>query len=173
MLESLNNENQLQNQLQNNVFLKLKICNVQSLSRHIIDMRSDPSFTNSDIILCTETQLTSELTDVHLEDFNYFLNNNEDRFRFLGLAVYYKDQIDLVREFDTNGVSIFKTHFENLELTVMLLYRKNNTLIPDFYDLLRYLTSTHDIDLIVGDFNVQPNENLRNILNLYDQLIER
>ena len=51
LLESLNNENQLEN----NVFLELKICNVQSLGRHIVDMRSDPSFTNSDIILCTET----------------------------------------------------------------------------------------------------------------------
>ena len=167
MLESLNGEDQLENK----VFLEFKICNVQSLSRHIVDMRSDPSFTSSDIILCTETQLTNELTDVHLEDFNYFLNNNEDR--FLGLAVYYKEQIDLIREFDGNGFSLFKTNVETFELTVMLLYRKNNTLIPEFYDLLRYLTSTYDIDLIVGDFNVQPNENLRNVLNLYDQLIER
>ena len=167
MLVSLDNEDQLEN----NVFFEFKICNVQSLSKHIVDMRSDLSFANNDIILCTETQLTSELADVHLDNFNYFLNNNEDR--FLGLAVYYKDKIDLVREFDTKGISIFKTKFGSLELTIMLLYRKNNTLIPQFYDLLRYLTSTHDIDLIVGDFNIQPNENLRNVLNLYDQLIER
>ena len=86
MLESLDNGDQLQNI---SVYLEFKICNVQSLSRHIVDMRSDPSFTNSDIILCTETQLTSELTDVHLNKFNYFLNNNEDR--FLGLAIYYKE----------------------------------------------------------------------------------
>ena len=47
LLESLNNENQLEN----NVFLELKICNVQSLGRHIVVMRSDSFFTNSDIIL--------------------------------------------------------------------------------------------------------------------------
>ena len=170
MLESLDNGNG--DQLENySVCLEFKICNVQSLSRHIVDMRSDPSFTNSDIILCTETQLTSGLTDVHLDNFNYFLNNNEDR--FLGLAVYYKEQLNLVREFDGNGFSIFKTNIETSEMTVMLLYRKNNTLVPEFYELLRYLTSTHDIDLIVGDFNLQPNENLRNVLILYDQLIER
>ena len=39
-------------------------------------MRSDPSFANRH----PETQLTSELADVHLDNFNYFLNNNEDRF---------------------------------------------------------------------------------------------
>lgn len=66
--------------------------------------------------------------------------------------------MDLVREFDGNGVSIFKTRVETFELIVMLVYRKNNTLIPEFYDLLRYLTSIYDISLIVGDFNVQPNE---------------
>ena len=135
MLESLNNENQLEN----NVFLELKICNVQSLGRHIVDMRSDLSFTNSDIILCTETQLSSELTDVHLEKFNFFLNNNEDR--FLGLAVYYKEQLNLVREIDGNGFSIFRINIESLEITIMLIYRKNNTSIPEFYDLLRYLTT--------------------------------
>ena len=152
------------------VFLGLKICNMQSLSRHIVDMRSDPSFTNSDIILCTETQLTSEQAEVHLDNFNYFLNNNEDR--FLGLAVYYREQIDLTREFDGNGFSIFKTCVDNTELTLLLLYRKNNTSVHEFYDLLRFLTSVYDIDLIVGDFNLKPNENLRNILNLYYQLIE-
>ena len=62
-----------------------------------------------------------------MDNFNFFLNNNEDR--FLGLAVYYKDKIDLVREFDTNGISIFKTCVENSELRALLLYRKNNTLI--------------------------------------------
>ena len=89
------------------------------------------------------------------------------------MAVCFKDEINLVREFDGNGFSIFKTNAGTFELTVMLLYRKYNTLIPEFYELLRYLTSTYDIDLIVGDFNVQPNESLRNLLNLYDQLIER
>ena len=42
MLESLDNKDQSEN----TVFLELKICNVQSLSRHIVDMRSDPSYTN-------------------------------------------------------------------------------------------------------------------------------
>ena len=141
-----------------------------TVGRHIVDMRSDPSFTNSDIILCTENQLTSEEAEVHLDNFNYFLNNNEDR--FLGLAVYYREQIDLTREFDGNAFSIFKTCVDNTELTLLLLYRKNNTSVHEFYDLLRYLTSVYDIDLIVGDFNLKPNENLRNILNLYYQLIE-
>ena len=167
MLDSLNKENQIEN----SVFLESKICNVQSLTRHIVDMRSDSSFTNCDVIMCTETQLTSEQTDVHLDSFNYFLNNNEDR--LLGLAVYYKEKIDLVCDFNGDGFSIFKTNIQTSGLTVMLLYRKNNALIPEFYDLLIYLTKAHDIDLIVGDLNIQPNENLRNVLNLYDQLIER
>jgi len=38
---------------------------------------------------------------------------------------------------------------------------------------LELLTKTFDIGLIVGDFNVQPNNILKNVLNLYDQLIER
>ena len=38
---------------------------------------------------------------------------------------------------------------------------------------MRYLTCAYDIDLIVGDFNLQPSESLSNVLNLYDQLIEK
>ena len=79
----------------------------------------------------------------------------------------------MVREIDGNGFSIFRINIESLEITIMLLYRKNNTSIPEFYDLLRYLTTIYDISLIVGDFNLRPNENLRNVLNFYDQLIER
>ena len=121
--ESLDNEDQLES----GVFLGFKICNVQSLSRHIVGMRSDPSFTNSDIILCTQTQLTSEQDEVN----NYFLNNNADR--FLGLAVYYKEQKKLFHDFDGNGFSIFRTRVENSELTVLLLYRKNRTSIHEFF----------------------------------------
>ena len=153
-----------------NVLCEFKLCNVQSLSRHIVDMRSDASFTSSDIILCTETQLTNELIDVHLDDFNCFFNNNEDR--FLGLAIYFKEKLDLVREFDGNGISIFKVHFETFDLIVMLLYRKNGTPVSQFYNVLEFFTKTYDIDLIVGDFNVQPNETLTNVLHLYDQLID-
>ena len=79
----------------------------------------------------------------------------------------------MVREIDGNGFSIFRINIESLEITIMLLYRKNNTSIPEFYDLLRYLTTIYDISLIVGDFNLRLNENLRNFLNLFDQLIER
>ena len=84
-LENLDCENHLENI---NVLCELKLCNVQSLSIHIVDMRSDASFTSSDIILSTETQLTNELSSVLIDGFNYFLNNDEDR--FLGLAVYLK-----------------------------------------------------------------------------------
>jgi len=103
MLENLNHGDQQSENM--NVLCEFKVCNVQSLSRHIVDIRSDTSFTNSNIILCTETQLTNELIDVHLDNFNYFLNNNEDR--FLGLAVFFKEQTNLVREFDGSGISIF------------------------------------------------------------------
>ena len=77
MLQNLSNVNQLFQEYTSEI-LQFKICNVQSLSRHIVDMRSDSSFTDSDIILCTETQLTNDLTDVHLDHFNYFLNYNAD-----------------------------------------------------------------------------------------------
>ena len=49
LLDNSHNKDQLED-----VFLEFKVCNVQSLSRHIVDMRSAPSFTNSDIILCTD-----------------------------------------------------------------------------------------------------------------------
>ena len=54
---------------------------------------------------------------------------------------------------------------------ILLLYKRHNTPWPQFYELLQYITLAHNIDIIAGDFNSKPNEQLDLLLNDYEQLV--
>ena len=49
----------------------LSLCNVRSLRKHVCDLFADKSVESSDVILCTETQLTStdNSDDIEIDGF--------------------------------------------------------------------------------------------------------
>lgn len=73
-----------------NTLVSFALCNVRSLWKHKLDIISDIRFTNNDLILCTETQLTTtQLCDININEFSVICNNSAHRFS--GIAVYYNN----------------------------------------------------------------------------------
>ena len=83
----------------------ISCCNVRSLKKHITDITSDIDFLNSDIILCTETQIsTQDVSKPVIEGFNSFFKNSEHKHS--SLAIYCKNDYSLNVEFSLEGISI-------------------------------------------------------------------
>ena len=146
------------------------LCNVRSLQKHLIDIKADTRFLEKDLILCTETQLTdNERYDISIDNFSVLCNNSPHKYS--SIAAYCKSNNTIVEEFSLNGVSIFKITTDSMDLKILLLYRKSDWEIRTFYELIHYLSTANDIDFIMGDFNLKPNEQLDQTLSEYKQLV--
>lgn len=53
----------------------------------------------------------------------------------------------------------------------MLCYRKCDSVIREFYELIHYLSVSHRPDLILGDFNMKPNDEFNDLLQNYRQMV--
>ena len=153
----------------NNQLFSMILCNVRSLQKHIIDIKSDQRFLENDMILCTETQLTNDEHDIKIDRFSVLCNNSPHKFS--SIAAFSKNTNRTIEEFQLDGVSIFGVIKENLELKILLLYRKSDWAITGFYELLHYLSIANKIDFIMGDFNLKPNDQLGSLLDEYSQLV--
>ena len=150
--------------------LSIALCNVRSLKKHLPDIKADKRFLKSDIILCTETQIMkNEIADINLDCFNVIENNAEHKFS--SIALYSKQGIKLEEEFRLDGVSLVKISSEKYDFKVLLCYRKCDSVIREFYELIHYLSVSHRPDLILGDFNMKPNEEFNDLLPNYRQKI--
>ncbi|XP_057292445.1 uncharacterized protein LOC130621150 [Hydractinia symbiolongicarpus] len=155
--------------------LSLVVCNVRSLRKHCKDLSCDKTLSSSDIILCTETQLTNteNLTDIMIDGFKLTCNNDNEH-RFSSLAMYYKNKIELLDHFKINGFSVLEvlnSHNLPLKIKILLLYKKKDMLVGQFLETLGYLSVSMNIDIVVGDFNLKPNALLEQTLNGYEQVV--
>ena len=158
--------------------LVLTVSNVRSLIRHVNDIKSDMVMVSSDLILCTETQLgllfeNTVGDEIKIPDFSLSCNNAAHKFS--SLAFYYRHANILFRHvFMTEGFSIVevvKEDFAPSTWNILLLYRKKDLPIKQYLECLSYLVESRKIHVIVGDFNLKPNVELRNILQQYEQLV--
>ena len=83
----------------------------------------------------------------------------------------------LITQVDIPGVSICiisKSSFVNVPLKLMVLYKLNNQPLMTFYDYLFYFIEAKDVDIVVGDFNIDAysKSRLSQILSEYVQLVE-
>ena len=83
----------------------------------------------------------------------------------------------LITQVDIPGVWICnfsKSSFVNVPLKLMVLYKLNNQPLMTFYDYLYYFTEAKDVDIVVGDFNIDAysKSRLSQILSEYIQLVE-
>ena len=111
----------------------------------------------SDLLFLTETQL-NDTDNTSIEDqFNehrIFFNNNPDKFK--SLAVLFRENMTIETPLVLDGIFI-ATYFDTkhaIHFSVLLCYRKNNSNIEQFKDLISYLVRSKMPDLILGDFNL-------------------
>ena len=157
--------------------LTITLLNVRSLSKHSSDIAADARLTATDIFCLTETQLLTEsdvsVIETHLSDFKFEYNNCISH-RFNSLAICYKKTSFIENCFKFSAISIIKFRkpsFSNEVVTLALIYRQPNHLSDNFLHRLSRILNDYDIDILLGDFNVDAldkcNTNLRNILQDY------
>ncbi|XP_068712523.1 uncharacterized protein [Montipora foliosa] len=148
-----------------NSALTLSLLNIRSLRKHSSDVKCDENLFKSDILAFTETQLLPGNNDFdilqNLTPFTlYRYDHNSDKFCSLAICVknnfhilnqeYFPtlNAVKFVVTCDTNDVQ------EPLNMSFLLLYRKNGSSILHFVSGIDYLLRAHSIDIILGDLNV-------------------
>ena len=156
----------------------LTLLNTRSLNKHAIDVAADNVFLESDVICFTESQLLPDQDTTHIEntlnDFN--MTYNSSTFKYESLAFAIKSQLSVLNHEFSQGVSLLKVEkhtFLSSPITIALLYRRQSWAIPSFLDALSQLLLCYDIDVIIGDFNINglgTCDNLMNVLCNYKLL---
>ena len=90
---------------------------------------------------------------------------------YSSIAAYSKVGDFMEQIFRIHGISIFQTRIGECDIKILLLYRKNDWPLRNFCEVLYYLTTAHEVDFIMGDFNTIPNEELYHILGDFKQLV--
>ena len=134
----------------------------------------------SDDVLCfTETQLQHQHlpngSEQCFENFRIFFNNTDNK--FLSFAYAFQKDITVIMQEDSAGASICnfrKNSFVSVPLKLMVLYKLNNQPLMAFYDYLYYFIEAKEVDIIVGDFNIDAcsKSRLPQILSEYVELTE-
>ena len=134
---------------------------------------------SNDVLCFTETQLQHQHLlngiEQYFENFRIFFNNNDNK--FLSLVYVFQKDITITSQEDFAGVSICnfrKSSFVSVPLKLMILYKLNNQPLITFYDYLYYFIEAKEVDMIVGDFNIDACSKsiLPQILSEYVQLVE-
>jgi len=156
--------------------ITITLLNTRSLRKHSIDISADKHLCNSDIICLTETQLLPDNDTSSIEgDLHEFVleYNSCGRHKFKSLAICYKNELRITEHVKFSGVSVVsfvKPNFSPTPFTLLLIYRQPGNVPQSFYDNLTGILQNKNIDVILGDFNIDAftpmYENLRNLLRI-------
>lgn len=147
--------------LSNTSFCAIHI-NIQSLSRHIDELRIDLSFNSPDVVFLSETWLNSSHSDgmLNINGYRLLRNDRPSERRGGGVAMYVK------RKYKTNvifkSVADRETEFILIELSasyskVLLgcVYKPPNCHeIKNFFDEMSKYSGVYRHIIICGDFNI-------------------
>ena len=139
--------------------LTITLLNTRYLNKHAIDIACTSSITDTDLLCLTETQLvpgqnTATVQDI-LNNFNFFFNSSIDKSE--SVAVCYLKSIQVFQMFNINGISIFsvnKSSFSEDNLRIALLYKKQSIPISISSNTIDRLMGSEQIDIVLGDFNI-------------------
>ena len=163
----------------------ITVLNIRSLLKHSVDIKFDGNINDSDLLLLTETQLLPEIDDKEIRDNLPYTLHREghvcDKFSSLALCTKTNVEIRQYEYFPALNAVKFVALDTNTEFkqTIVLVYRKQRSNISDFVEGIRYLLLSDNVDILLGDFNINYFSNddmkglqlLTNSLN-YVQLVE-
>ena len=144
-----------------NTGVTVSLLNIRSLRKHSIDIKYDENMFNSDILAFTETQLLPNDADNeirrNLQPFALFRQDHQ-RDKFMSIAVCIKDYIQITEHEHFSSINALKFVVTNSinqqNPSFLLLYRKQSTSIPLFISNLKYILNSNNIDVVLGDFNI-------------------
>ena len=151
---------QLQLTVSNND-VTVSLLNIRSLQKHSIDIRNDANIMNSDVIAFTETQLPPHNLDAerreNLHPFVLFRqDHNTDKYMSLAVCTKNHNQTAQHDYFPLiNGFKFVVLNSTNgVKHSYLVIYRKQSRTIPGFITELEHILCNHDIDVVLGDFNI-------------------
>ena len=141
--------------------MTISLLNIRSLKKHSIDIKFDSNINNSDLIALTETQLLPQSNDndikMNLEPFMlHRQDHNTDRFSSLAVCIRSNIKIQKCEYFSEINAAKFDLYnnINKFSTTLLLLYKKCTSHVLRYVESLRYTITTNDIDVILGDFNI-------------------
>ena len=139
----------------------VSLLNIRSLRKHSIDIKNDADIMNSDVIACTETQLLPHNSDAEIrENLHPFVlfrhDHNTDKYMSLAVCTKNVNQIAPHDYFPLiNGMKFVVLNSTNgVKHSFLVIYRKQSRTIPGFITELEHILYNADIDVVLGDFNV-------------------
>ncbi|XP_066910247.1 uncharacterized protein [Clytia hemisphaerica] len=161
--------------------LNISLLNIRSMNKHAVDLKKSENLMNSDLLCLTETQLspTSDTSgiDQTLNGFNIEYNNNSIN-RFQNTACCTNSSIQILECNKAAGYTLIKFKketFSSRPISLLILYRPPNSSRNTFREELLQLTSYDDVDIIVGDFNIDAldptNQDLNEILSSFKMIV--
>lgn len=140
--------------------IKITVLNIRSLVKHSVDIKFDGNINDSDLLLLPVTQLLPEIDDKEITDNLPYTLHREDHVseKFCSLALCTKSNVE-IRQYEyflaLNAVKFValdtNTEFKQ---TIVLVYRKQRSNISDFVEGIRYLLLSDNVDILLGDFNI-------------------
>ena len=110
--------------------------------------------------MLTETQLFAEIDDEQIRDNLPYTLHREDNVsdKFCSLALCTKSNIE-IRQYEyfpsLNAVKFVAVDTNTkFQQTIVLLYRKQRSNMLDFVEGIRYLLLSDNVDILLGDFNI-------------------
>ena len=161
--------------------VQISLLNVRSLKKHAIDITKCKTLMSSDLLCLTETQLSpsSDTNDIDqiLGDFNIEYNNNSIN-RFQNTACCFNSSIQILECLRVAGytcIKFAKETFSSQPIKLLLLYKPPDYSRNSFREELLELITYDDIDIIVGDFNIDAldpeNAYLNEVLSSYEMVV--
>lgn len=127
--------------------------------------------------MLTETQLFPEIDDEQIRDNLPYALHREDNVsdKFCSLALCTKSNIEIrqYEYFPALNVVQFVAVDTNTKFqqTIVLLYRKQRSNISDFVEGIRYLLLSDNVDILLGDFNINyfSNDDMKGLQLIIDK----
>ena len=140
--------------------LNISLLNVRSLNKHAKSLKDYNELIASDLLLFIETQLSVDYNcdsiKPHFSKFNLKFHNDVDKFK--SLVCGYRKNLQAKEIEKDPGFYLFqviKNTFIDIPLKILLLYRSHQQSLQSFINTLdRFLVHHTDIDMILGDFNI-------------------
>ena len=140
---------------------RVSLLNTRSLSKHSEDIKFYAHLFNSDVLVLTETQLLANDSDVEIkENLEPFRICRQDHWtdKYSSMAICVKHDLELENYEYIPILNVIKFDLVDTRLResrpLLLLYRKNNSNVPQYMEALQYVISSSRIDIIIGDFDI-------------------
>ena len=145
--------------------IKITYLNCRSLVNRFENIKTDVSLRQSDILILGETwiQNTVKGDKYELDDFEVHLNSTG---RGKGLAVFYKINVDKVKDHNEDNINITKLDLAKFD--VIAVYRSDDGSWESLTNKLLEVINPTKSTLVVGDMNIcnikRPNNQLKRLL---------